>query len=298
MHFTVELSVRGWAADPAWIAQVVPALDRAGFAAIGYTDHPAPSRKWLDAGGHPTFDPFAALCYVAALTERTRLMTFLAVLPYRNPMLLTKSVATVDRLSGGRFTLVAGNGYLRSEFAALGRDFDQRNALFEEAVEVLRHAYVADAYERRGYGFEALGVAYEPPPVQLPHPPIWIGGSSRESRRRVARYGAGWAPMRANEAFAKVVRTGVLETDDDFKAAIEDLRALLEAERRDPSEVAIQLDGFGDLRQPTDQALEKVAELEALGATHAIVGPPTGPASEAVETIERFGAEVIAAARS
>ncbi|MBO0729670.1 MAG: TIGR03619 family F420-dependent LLM class oxidoreductase [Acidimicrobiaceae bacterium] len=294
MHFTVELSVRGWAADPSWIAEVAPALDRAGFEAVGYTDHPAPSRKWLDRGGHPTFDPFAALCYVAALTERIRLMTFLAVLPYRNPLLLAKSVATVDRLSSGRFRLVAGTGYLRSEFAALGRSFDQRNDLFEEAVDVLRHAYVADAYQRQGHGFDALGVAFDPPPVQLPHPPIWIGGSSRESRRRAARYGAGWAPMRTNEAFAKVVRTGLLESDDDIKIAVEELRFLVEAEGRDPSEVAVQLDGFGDLTQPADQALEKAAALEALGATHAIVGPPAGPAAEAVEAIERFGAEVIA----
>src|SRR5215204_4015316 len=111
MRRNVEVPLRGAAAEPESIVHLVQALERAGFDGLGFTDHPAPSRKWLATGGHPSYDPFAALAFCAAVTSRIRLMTYLAVLPYRNPMLMAKSVATVDRLSGGRLTLVVGSGY-------------------------------------------------------------------------------------------------------------------------------------------------------------------------------------------
>jgi probable F420-dependent oxidoreductase len=293
VKFSVEMSVRGEAADPASIVAVAQAAERTGFAQLGYTDHPAPSKKWLRSGGHPTFDPFGALCFVAAVTSKINLMTYLAVLPYRNPMLLAKSVATVDRLSGGRFVLVVGTGYLRSEFAALGRSFEARNDLFEEAVDVLRHVYSTDEFAYSGADFEALGVIHDPLPVQLPHPPIWIGGSSRASRRRVARYGSGWAPLRTDPNFAKVVRTAELSTTQDIGAAIVDLRGLVEEAGRDPREISVQLDGFGSIGDPSGPAIDKAQELAAVGVTHVVVRPPSGPASAVVAEMERFGCEVI-----
>jgi probable F420-dependent oxidoreductase len=297
VEFSVELSVRATAADPPSVVAAVRAAERAGFFALGYTDHPAPSHKWLSSGGHPTFDPFAALCFVAAVTERVRLMTYLAVLPYRNPLLLAKSVATVDRLSGGRFTLVAGTGYLRSEFSALGRSFEDRNDLFEEAVDVVRSVYTDGEYAYRGADFVARGVAHDPMPVQLPHPPIWVGGSSRASRQRAARYGDGWAPLRTSAEFARVVRTGQLASIPDISAAIGDLRELVADEGRDPSAVSVQLDGFGDTEQPAEAAIEQVGQLEAVGVTHVVVRPPHGPSSRVVEAFQRFGEEVIAKTR-
>jgi len=294
MRFTVEMSVRGEAAQPAAVVATAQAAERAGFDMLGYTDHPAPSKKWLTSGGHPTYDPFGALCFLAGVTTRIRLMTYLAVLPYRNPLLLAKSVATVDRLSGGRFTMVAGTGYLRSEFSALGSSFDNRNDLFEEAIAVIRRVYEDDEFVLSGEGFEARGVINDPSPVQLPHPPIWIGGSSRRSRQRVARYGDGWAPLLTNEAFAKVVRSAQMAGVDDLRRNIDDLRTMLDAEGRDPTSISVQLDGFGSVDQPADVACERVAELERVGVTHVVVRPPAGPTSAVVDAFEAFGADVIA----
>jgi len=293
VQFSIEMSVRGEAAEPASVAAIAQEVERAGFAQLGFTDHPAPSKKWLDGGGHPTFDPFGALCFVAAVTSRIKLMTYLAVLPYRNPLLLAKSVATVDRLSGGRFILVAGTGYLRSEFAALGRPFEARNDLFEEAIDVVRHVYTTQEYACSGSDFRALGVVNDPLPVQLPHPPIWIGGSSRAARRRVARYGAGWAPLRTDEGFARVVRTARLSTTQDIAAAVADLRELVQEAGRDPREVSVQLDGFGVVGDPPGRARERAEELAAAGVTHVVVRPPHGPTSMVLEEVRRFGSEVI-----
>ena len=86
------------------------AAEASGCSAVGFTDHPIPSRRWLEAGGHNAFDPFAALAFCAAVTEQIRLMTNVAVVPYRNPFLLAKMVATVDVLSDGRTILGAGTG--------------------------------------------------------------------------------------------------------------------------------------------------------------------------------------------
>lgn len=293
MEFSLELPAHGSTTDPAAVTALAQAAERAGFGLVGYTDHPAPSGKWLAGGGHPTFDPFAALCFVAAVTTRVGLMTHLAVLPYRNPLLLAKSVATVDRLSAGRFTMVAGTGYLRSEFAALGQSFDDRNARFDEAIEVLRSVFVDDDFRYEGEGFTARGVAHDPKPVQLPHPPIWVGGSSRASRRRVARFGAGWAPLFVGADHAPVVRTAPLATDDDLSAAIDDLRRLLDAEGRDPLGVSIQLDGAIAMDSPADDVIRRAGELAGLGVTHLVVRTAGATPTAAVEDIERFGGEVI-----
>ena len=108
------------------------------------------SLKWLNGGGHETLDPFAALGFCAAVTTRIRLLTWLSVVPYRNPFLAAKSMATVDLLSGGWATFALGSGYLRSEFAALGVDFAERNDLFEESVQVMKATWTGDEVSFEG----------------------------------------------------------------------------------------------------------------------------------------------------
>ena len=115
--------------------------EEAGFDAAYVTEHPAPSQRWREAGGHDALDPFVALAAMSYGTTRLRLLTNLTVIPYRNPFLLAKASATLDVLSGGRLTLGAGVGYMKSEFAALGVDFETRNARFDEYLQVLKLAW-------------------------------------------------------------------------------------------------------------------------------------------------------------
>lgn len=284
------MSVRGHAAEPEAIRAVAQAAEAAGFAMLGFTDHPAPSQKWLVSGGHPSYDPFAALGFVAAATTRIRLMTYLAVLPYRNPLLLAKNVATVDRLSGGRLTLVIGTGYLRSEFSALGRDFEARNELFDEAVQVLRRAFVDDDLRHDGHGFVARGAVQDPKPVQLPHPPIWIGGSSALARRRVVDYGSGWSPLLPTEDFARVVRTAPMAGVDDLRRRVADLRVALADAGRDPEGFPIQLKGPDLLELDPGDAAARVADLADAGVTHLVVETP---AHDPLGKIAAFAKEFI-----
>src|SRR5690606_21742156 len=112
------------------LVRFAQAAERGGFIGLALPGHPALSDKWLAAGGHDALDPFAALSFVDGVTTTLRLIPNIVVLPYRNPFLVAKAAATIDALSGGRFTLAVATGYLRSEYRALGVDFERRNELF------------------------------------------------------------------------------------------------------------------------------------------------------------------------
>jgi probable F420-dependent oxidoreductase len=294
MRVNTEMPLEGGCAEPAAISRLAAALERSGFAGLGFTDHPAPSRKWLTSGGHPTYDPFAALAFCAATTSTIRLLTYLAVLPYRSPMMTAKSIATVDRLSGGRLTVAVGSGYLRSEFLALGRSFEDRNDLVDEALAVLDGVYDPNGFSFEGADFTARDQIIEPGPVQRPRPPIWIGGGSRRSRERAARCGDGWAPLLAEAAFAKVTRTAALATVDELAVAITELRAMTEAEGRDPKAMAVQIDGLvaipSALEAP-EQHHDLLGRLESIGVSDVLARIPRGSApTEAIDLVEAYGA--------
>ena len=177
------------------VMECAAAVEAIGYDACFVTDHPAPDAKWLAAGGHHALDPMVALSFAAAATTRLRLHTHILVLAYRNPLLTAKSVLSLDVLSRGRLILGVAAGYLKPEFAALGVDFDERNELTDEAIDVLRAALTSDDYAYDGRHFHSRGTTFRPRPVQSPHPPIWVGGNSRSAIRRAVDRGDGWVPF-------------------------------------------------------------------------------------------------------
>jgi probable F420-dependent oxidoreductase len=270
------------------------AAESAGFDGLAFTDHPAPSHKWLKAGGHDALDPFVALSFVAAGTTDLRLIPNIVVLPYRNPFVLAKAAATIDALSGGRFVLSVATGYLRSEYRSVGVDFERRNELFDESLEVLRGVWSTDDFSYEGSNFVAGGVTANPKPT---HIPIWIGGNSALSRRRVAKHGDGWNPFAAPASVTKTARTSPLETLDDLAPMVEDLRRQMEAADRDPASIDI---AFTTARPgPCDPSFSAAAHLDALEAMAALgvtwnsTGIPGDSLDRALEGLERYGAEVI-----
>src|ERR1700752_1660652 len=115
------------------VAGLAVAAEAAGFHGFGFTDHPAPTQRWLEAGGHDALDPCVAMGFAAARTTALRLIPNVVVLPYRNPFGVAKPGETLDRLSGGRFPLAVGVGYLKGEVSAMGVDVYERAQLFEES---------------------------------------------------------------------------------------------------------------------------------------------------------------------
>ena len=283
----------------AGIARVAAAAETAGFDGFGFTDHPAPSQRWLESGGHDALDPFVAMGFAAAHTTTLRLIPNIVVLPYRNPFIVAKAGATLDLVSGGRFTLAVGVGYLKREFAALGVDFDDRAALFEQSLQVIRDIWTTDDVTIDGKHFTAKGITAHPRPVSVPHPPIWIGGNTAAARTRVVAHGQGWCPFRAPATLAQTARTAALESLADLAAGIGDLRRRLEEAGRDPSTVDVTFTnhaggtpGADDF--DADAFLEGVAQLTELGVTWVQVGVPGDSLAHALEAIEQFGTDVIA----
>lgn len=284
------------------IAAVAQAAEAAGFDGFGFTDHPAPSHRWLEAGGHDSLDPFVALGFAAGRTTTLRLIPNIVVLPYRNPFLVAKAGATLDLLSDGRFTLAVGAGYLKAEFAALGVEHDERNELFDEALEVLQAIWTADDVSYEGRHFSARGITGHPRPVSQPHPPIWIGGNSGRARQRVAEFGDAWCPFPAPAMLARTARTGALDTPDLLADAVGDLRRRLEVAGRDPDTVDITFANPAGGLPGTDAFdaaahLEGLEELAALGITWVQVHVPGDSLAHTIEAIQQYGEQVIAPAR-
>ena len=277
------------------IARVACAAENAGFGAIAFTEHPAPSTEWLESGGHHSLDVLTALAFVAGLTSRIRLLTYLLVLPYRNPLLLAKQVSTADILSGGRLTLAIGTGYLRSEFAALGVNFDERNELFDECAELLTRAWTSATCDFEGRHFLARSQVLIPSPVQLPHPPLWIGGNSRRSLSRAATFGQGWTPIIMDERKSLITRTPALTSPAALASAISELRQRASDLGRDGAALDIQAQwtAVNDLTAGYSAVADAAGQLADAGATWAVFEPPGDEAEQTIDVIAAFGANVI-----
>jgi len=282
------------------VGEIARTAERVGFDALAFNEHPAPSKKWLDSGGHDAFDPFVALGFCAAITTRIRLLAYTVLAPYRNPLLLAKSVASTDVLSGGRLVLGMGVGYLRSEFAALGMDFDARNEQFDVAVDVLRRIWATDdaslSVERPG--FVAVQQVSTPPPVQRPHPPIWVGGNSSMARQRAAEIGMGWAPLMMPAASAATTRTAPITTIEELSRAIVDLRGRGEAAGRDPAAFEIQVQSSASyiragMDLDVDQHVQVLNDLGGIGVTQFVAHLKVGDGAPVPELLEFYGAEVV-----
>ncbi|BBZ20737.1 LLM class F420-dependent oxidoreductase [Mycolicibacterium gadium] len=282
------------------VAAVAAAAERAGFTGFGFTDHPAPTQRWLDAGGHDALDPFVAMGYAAAVTSTLRLVPNLVVLPYRNPFLVAKSGATLDILSGGRFTLAVGVGYLQGEFAALGIDFEQRAGLVDEALELIGLVWTQDDVTFSGEHFQAAGITAHPRPVN--RPPIWVGGNTDAARRRVVQYADGWCPFAAADALARHTKTAVMDAEGGLVAGLDDLRRRCDSAGRDFGAIDVAFNGLpgtpGTLSFVADAYLSEVDRLSRLGVTALTLTVPGDSVNRAVEAIEEFGSSVIAALSS
>jgi probable F420-dependent oxidoreductase len=212
----------------AGLGDIARLVEGAGFDAFSMSEHPYPDKEWLATGGHHAFDPFVSLSFAAAATTRIRLITYLLVSGYRSPFLTAKGAASLDLLSGGRFTLGTGAGYLKSEFEALGADFGRRGALLDEAIAVWKATWTGVDHD--GPEFAVSGHLALPPPLTDGGPPIWIGGNGAAAQRRVVDVADGWMPMAASGEMAAITRARPLEdveTLADWIAEVNTQRAEL-----------------------------------------------------------------------
>jgi probable F420-dependent oxidoreductase len=279
--------------DAGAIPDLAKAAEKAGWNGIALTEHPAPSSRWLETGGHQSLDPFVALAAAAGVTTDLALVTNLSVIPYRNPLLLAKAAATLNRMSEGRFYLGAGAGYLKSEYFALGVDFNERNALFEEALQVMQLHWTGEPFTFEGRHFSARDIQALPPPRNR-SVPIWMGGNSNAALRRAATYAAGWMPMTAPASVAKTARTPPVTTTEELQERLGVLKELAE-DRYEELELIMGYSGpgLGDFDRDAEKVRHRLGELEELGVDWVFVGPPWSPAPGPQEWVEAFGTSFI-----
>jgi len=193
----------GPGARTAVLAATAKAADDAGFATLWMGEHVvlfdrlasrypyAPDGAFPVAGDVEWMDPLVSLAFAAALTSRIRLATGILLVPQRNPLILAKEIASLDRLSGGRVALGVGVGWMAEEFAALGVPFARRAARAREYVDVLRRLWRDDVASVHGefVSFDAVRSAPKPARRAVP---VLLGGESRAALARAAEYGDGW----------------------------------------------------------------------------------------------------------
>ena len=307
MRFGFYLPTRGSTATPDALSQIVGAGERLGFDSVMIADHVAfpvsfdSKYPYTETGAFPgqgdAMEQLALMSFVAAKTERLRLVTSVMVVPQRNPVLTAKMLATIDVLSKGRVTVGVGVGWLREEFEALDAPaFDRRGAVTDECLRIFKKLWTEDPAEHRGefYSFEPLHC--QPQPVQKPHPPIWIGGHSRAALRRTARYGDGWHPVGATAA--------VPLPPEELQRLLDELKRMTEAEGRDFSALTISYKApiyekvqSGANRQlflgSPDQTLGDIATFQRLGVSELIFNFRSNELSESLEGMEKFASEVL-----
>jgi probable F420-dependent oxidoreductase len=270
--------------------------EQAGFYGVAMDEHPAPGGAWLKNHGHHSFDPFVLLAAAAAVTTKIKLLTYLAVLPYRNPFLFTKAATSVDVVSDGRLIVGVGVGYLKAEFEALGVDFDKRNELFDEVISVFREACTGDPTTYEGSNFDAKEVEIIPAAIQRPHPPIWLGGNSHLTRRRVIEYGQGWIPMPLKRSqIGGMHKTPPLENPADMQHYLDEMHEYADKRgRKTPFDVVIS-SGMLDLDASSENLIAQIKEYEALGVTGVAVNGRGDTPQEAQRFVDNFGDRIIPA---
>ena len=246
-------------ASPADLAAVARAADDAGLHHLTCSQHAAVPVDVADARGGTYWDPLATLSFLAAKTDRVRLVTNVLVLGYQHPVMVAKQYATLDRLSHGRVVLGVGVGSLEPEFHLLDVPFADRGRRADEALGLLRHA-LADGVE---------GFVLDPGPVQ-PVVPVWVGGNSARSLRRALEQGDGWMPFGLS------------------RDAITSL--LADVERPSGFEVVLAAGRPLDPLAEPDRARESVERLQEAGATIASVALEAVSLEHYLEKVTALGA--------
>ncbi len=184
----------GFPATPQAIIETACKAEELGFDALFVNDHVIVDDAPRSAPWRNVYDPLMVLSHVAARTSTVLLGTSVLIMPYRNPIVTAKMVATLDQLSGGRAIAGVGAGWNEAEYDALGVPYHERGARTTEYLRLWQACWEPGptTFHGRFFSFDQMHVS--PKPLQQPHPPIWIGGSSLASLRRAARFAQVWQP--------------------------------------------------------------------------------------------------------
>ena len=264
------------------VAVLAKRAEELGFESLWLPEHPIiPVTSTSKYGGTPDgsippfmmdmADPFISLARASAVTERIKLGTSICLVPEHNPIHQAKQIATLDRLSNGRFIFGIGAGWLREETEIMGGDFDHRWGQTREAILAMKELWAKDESEFHWKFFDFPPVRCFPKPVQTPHPPVFLGGDATNVFKRVVAWGDGWMPVRSD---VEKVHRGRATMDE-----------LAEAAGRDPSSIQISV-----YAAPQDR--DEIMAYEEVGANRAIVNLSTTLEGEGLDALQEVAKKV------
>jgi probable F420-dependent oxidoreductase len=196
VHYGVILPNYGRDATPDSIRRTAELAEELGFDSVWTTEHIIVGPEAAETYGR-VYDPLVTLGWIAGRTERIRLGTSIVLVPLHNPMHLAKQVATLQELSGGRFTLGVGMGWHEDEYRYMGVPFRGRGRRADEAIRLLRALWNGERdFDGEFWSFH--DATFEPLPS--PAPEVWVGGSSDRAIRRALELGDVWHPSRGSDA--------------------------------------------------------------------------------------------------
>jgi len=196
VHFGVILPNYGLDSNPDAIRRVAELAEELGFDSVWATEHIIVGPEAVDPYGR-VYDPLVTLGWIAGWTERIGLGTSIVLVPLHNPMHLAKEVATLQELSGGRFTLGVGMGWYSEEFHFMGIQFEGRGRRADEAIRLMRALWNGER-DFAGEFWSFHDATSQPQPS--PRSEIWVGGSSDRAIRRALELGDAWHPSRGSDA--------------------------------------------------------------------------------------------------
>jgi probable F420-dependent oxidoreductase len=316
VEFGIHIGARGALAAPAALAAVARDADALGFATIGIPDRLVLPRAvatrypytedgvWVGAQTAECLDVIGALCFLAGITSRVKLLPSVLVVPYRPAVVAAKMLATVDVLSDGRLIAGVGVGWLAEEYAPLGAPpFKRRGAVTDAYLAAMTALWTEEAPSVAGPDVAFEDLLFRPKPVQ-PRVPIWVGGESPAAMRRTARFGSAWYPASHNQETP-------FDTPARLAAGMARLAETVVAAGRDPAEVETVLLWFkpvewtaqrtpdGQRRLFTGSAADlraDAAAFAAIGVRQIVVVLQAPTLDETRDRLARFAADVIAPA--
>ncbi|MDW8120130.1 MAG: LLM class F420-dependent oxidoreductase [Chloroflexota bacterium] len=302
MEFGIAIPNMGPVASTALVEEAVSEAEQLGYASLWVSDHivlpsRSASRYPYRAGGvfplaphEPMLEPLATLAYTAALTRRIRLGISVLIIPYRNPVLTAKMLATIDVLSGGRVILGAGIGWLEEEFIALGADYRHRGAVTEEYLMLMRALWQGRETTFHGRFYRVEGIWSVPRPAQGTIP-VWIGGTSPAALRRAARWGDGWHGIRLSPPEVAQARqalaTALQEQGRSLTGFTISLRCTLQVTESPLPTTRTPCTGT------PEQIAADVRAYQEAGVEHLVLGPRGTTREDIRENIRRFARQVL-----
>lgn len=198
MKFGISTFVTDDGIDPVSLATAIEERDFHSLVIAEHTNIPASRESAYPGGGelpdfyYKTLDPFVTLAAAAAVTSKIELFTGIALLIQRDPIITAKEAASIDLISGGRFVFGVGAGWNLEELRNHGTDPKTRGALLDERIEAIKALWTDEPAEYHGKYVDFDPTHLRPKPVQKPHPPIYVGGNSDATVKRIIRHDAGW----------------------------------------------------------------------------------------------------------